>query len=99
MDNGTIALLSTIIGIVCGVGGFVISYLTSQRKKAKDDQEKGAKIGTIQSDLGYIKAGIDDMKRDNREMTKQLTDLSIRVTRVEESTASAHKRLDEIHNK
>ena len=48
----------------------------------------------VLTELGYIKAGVDDLKRDNREIRGDLKTLDERVTRNEESTKQAHKRID-----
>lgn len=99
MTGETVALISTIVGIVSGIGGFIISYLTRQGKKAEANRNEGQRDGTINSDLGYIKAGVDDLKRDNRELNKALSTLSERVTRVEESAKEAHHRITELNDR
>jgi membrane protein implicated in regulation of membrane protease activity len=48
------------------------------------------------SDIGYIKAGVDDMKREQKESNERHYALVERVTKVEESTKSAHHRIDEL---
>ena len=50
------------------------------------------------SDIGYIKAGIDDLKYENRAVRAEIKDLDERVARCEESTKSAHKRIDEVRD-
>ena len=96
MDWGT-------LGTVFGIGGVVLSavfaYLAFSRNKKKDDAGAGQKLGTIQSDLGYVKAGIDDIKAEQREQRNINVSLSERVTAVEESTKQAHKRIDHLEAK
>jgi hypothetical protein len=48
------------------------------------------------SDIGYIKAGVDDLKTQNRENSVKIGNLNERVTRVEESCKQAHHRIDEL---
>ena len=50
------------------------------------------------SDIGYIKAGVDDLKRETRETRSDVRELQERVTRCEESTKQAHKRINKINN-
>lgn len=77
--------------------GTLISWV-SMAKRLKRDAERGSENrGVLASDIGYIKAGIDDLKRENRETRSELGRLSERVTRCEESAKQAHKRIDEIH--
>ncbi|EKS8367521.1 hypothetical protein QC457_006355, partial [Bacillus cereus] len=48
------------------------------------------------AELGYIRKGVDDIRIDLKASEKQMVALGERVTRVEESTKQAHKRLDTI---
>lgn len=93
----TVATVAAILGIVFGVAGVVISYVTITRSKRKDDTEDGQSKGIIASDVGYIKAGIDDLKRETRDTRTSVNNLSERVTRCEESCKQAHHRIDELH--
>ena len=90
------ATVGTICGIIFGALGFVISYFAFQRNKKKDDSEEGQSRGVMASDIGYIKAGVDDLKRETRETRGAVGELNERVTRCEESCKQAHKRIDEI---
>lgn len=74
----------------------LIAYFGLARNKHKDSQEEGSLKGAIASDIGYIKAGVDDLKREIRETRQEVQQLSERVTRCEESTKQAHKRLDSL---
>ena len=76
--------------------GAFLSWVTLARKLKKETERSGENRGVIASDIGYIKAGIDDLKRENRETRKELRELSERVTRCEESAKQAHKRIDEM---
>ncbi|MEB8733205.1 hypothetical protein P4G91_19410, partial [Bacillus cereus] len=50
----------------------------------------------VKAELGYIRKGVDDIRIDLKASEKQMVALGERVTRVEESTKQAHKRLDTI---
>ena len=88
------------IGILCTISGIFISLffsvLTYKRNVKKDSENTGEGRGVLQSDIGYIKAGIDDLKRENRAVNLKLDSISERVTRVEERCKQAHKIIDEI---
>ena len=96
MDGATVAVICSVTSIVSAILGFLLSYFTFQRNKKKDDVAEGQTKGVMASDLGYIKAGVDDLKRELSEQRKTVVDLGERVTRVEESAKQAHKRIDKI---
>ena len=92
------ATVGVICSIVFGALGFIIAYLTFQKNKKKDNVEEGQSRGAMASDIGYIKAGVDDLKRETRETRSAVGELNERVTRVEESCKQAHHRIDEIRD-
>lgn len=85
-----------ILGIVSSVCAIVFGYLAFFRNRKKDDTEEGKSAGTMLSDIGYIKAGVDDIKTEQKEQRKTNIEVVSRLTAVEESTKQAHKRIDEI---
>lgn len=91
-DGATIALVS----LGCTLLGALISYLTFWRNHKKDTTAEGERNGTIASDIGYIKGGVDDLKRETREMRQEQQGMNERLTRCEESCKQAHKRIDEL---
>ncbi len=93
MTQWQIGILCTVISIVIT---FVFSVLNHKRLFRKDSETVGEGRGVLQSDVGYIKAGVDDLKRENRAVNAKLDIISERVTRVEESCKQAHKRIDEV---
>lgn len=88
------------IGILCTLAGlvmsFVFSFLTHRRNEKRDTENMSEGRGVLQSDVGYIKAGIDDLKRENKAVNIKIDNISERVTRIEESCKQAHKRIDEL---
>lgn len=88
------------VSTICTVAGIALtalfSYVAYQRNKKKDNQYEGESKGVIMSDIGYIKAGVDDLKRENRETAAKVGGLSERITRCEESCKQAHHRIDEL---
>lgn len=98
MDGATIALVCSLTSIVSAILGFLISYFTFLRNRKKDDTAEGQSKGVMLSDIGYIKAGVDDLKRESAETRKTMNEYGERLTRVEESAKQAHKRIDRIDN-
>ena len=86
--------VAVVVGMIGGVCSAMFAYIGYQRGKAKDTSNAGKTEGVIMSDIGYIKAGVDDLKREHRETSAVLSNHSERLTRVEESCKQAHKRMD-----
>ena len=57
----------------------------------------------MRGDIKYMRNSVDDMRLDVKEVARKQDALGERLIRVEESTKSAHKRIDtiekEIHRK
>lgn len=87
------------IGALCTLVGAVIGYVVFLRNRDKDAKAEGREDGAIMSELGYIKGGVDDLKKDMREQRTTNTQILERLTNVEASAKQAHKRLDRIEGK
>lgn len=81
-----VGLGCSLIGAAIGVAGHKLNV---EKESAADGQDKGVML----TELGYIKAGIDDIKREQREQEGRHNTLAERVTRVEESAKQAHLRI------
>jgi len=92
-------LTKNIIVILCSIVGALIAVSGSSRTSKKDTQEDTRSTTRLESKLDYVSKGVDDIKLDMRDQARQINDVAERVTRVEESTKSAHKRLDELEIK
>lgn len=88
--------LTVLISLVCTLVGAGAAILTLRRAAAKSDNEEGKASGTILTEIGYIKSGVDDIKRHQEKQDDQYLDLRQRVTTVEASAKQAHKRIDGI---
>ncbi|HFJ9472625.1 hypothetical protein PDK06_27835 [Bacillus cereus group sp. TH217LC] len=84
--------VGVLIAIVSAVIGY-FSYALNRSKEIKADGQQGAEM---KAELGYIRKGVDDIRIDLKANEKQMQQLSERVTRVEESSKQAHKRLDNV---
>ena len=88
--TNTITIISC-IGTVIAIISAIIAY----NKGLKKD---GTATGTLMSDVGYIKSGVDDLKRKQEKSEERHFLLAERVTAVEQSASQAHKRIDRIEN-
>ena len=82
------------VGAVVGITGAIFGGVAMLRNKKCDDRTEGKEDGMVLTELGYIKAGVDDLKRDNRDMRAEVQSLHDTVTRTTESCKQAHKRID-----
>lgn len=85
-----------LLGAFGTLSGFVLSYLAFQRnrdKEIKTDAEDGA---VIKTKLDSIGKGVDDIRIDLKANEKQMSRMNEQLIRVDESTKSAHKRLDKL---
>lgn len=92
-------LLDAVIGIAGAILGGVLAYVAFLRNSKKDSEADGKQSGTILTELGYIKGGIDDLKSENREQRKTNTEFISRLTAVESSAKQAHKRINRLEGR
>lgn len=84
------------IGILLSVLGVIIAFLGYQLNKSKEIKSDGRESAELKAELGYIRRGVDDIKIDIRANEKQMVAFGERLTRVEESSKQAHKRIDKL---
>lgn len=88
-----------VVAIIASLCAVVFGYIAFVRNKRHDDEEEGKASGTMMSDIGYIKSGVDDIKAEQKEQRKTNLEVVSRLTAVEESAKQAHKRIDELKSK
>lgn len=87
------------LAVVGVVSGMVFAYVGYLKGLKKDSYTAGASKGALETNITYIMRRTDDVLLEQRDTNKNLTALGERVTRVEESAKSAHKRLDQFEEK
>lgn len=80
-------------GTVCSM---VLAYLAFMRNRRKDDAGQGQHSGTILTEIGYIKSGIDDIKKKQELQDARYLATVERLSAVERSAELAHRRLDDL---
>lgn len=85
MSDISLGLICTIIGTAIGVFG-AFNYV----------KKDAAHSGRIESKLDYTARGIDEIRIDNKEQGRQLNNIVVRLSVVEGSCKSAHKRIDKL---
>lgn len=91
-----ITILSAVLGLLGTVCAIVFSYSAFHRSRKKDDDNDGRESGTILTEIGYIKSGIDDIKRKQDKQEQQHIEVVSRLTAVEASAKQAHLRLNRL---
>ena len=67
-----------------------------KRNRRSDEQQDGRENGTLLTEIGYIKANTDDIKRKQEKQDEQYLELAERMVAVEQSAKQAHHRLDRL---
>ncbi|WJH28462.1 hypothetical protein N6H13_26070 [Paenibacillus sp. CC-CFT742] len=88
-----------LIGAVGTISGMLIGW--AGRTKAYKDEviQEATQDASLHTDVSYIKRGIDDLRVDVRLQNQQLAGITERLTRVEESSKQAHKRIDKMEER
>lgn len=96
--NGLNVFLAVLggVGTVCAI---VFGFLAFRRNDKSDQSESGRKDGIILTELGYVKSGVDDIKRKQDKQDAQHIEVVQRLSAVESSAKQAHHRIDRIEGK
>ncbi len=73
-----------------------LALLTFFLGRISVSKDEGKRDGAMLTEIGYVKSGIDDIKRWQREQEQQSIDILSRLSAVEQSAKQAHHRIDEI---
>lgn len=93
------AILSTVLGVLGTISAIAFGFAAYKRNNRTDNKDEGKESGTILTEIGYIKAGVDDIKRKQEKQDERHVELISRVTAVEQSAKQAHHRIDRIEGK
>lgn len=87
-----ISFLSLCVAGAVGIAGL-------RRNKTTDDRKEASEMTTLIVKLENINNGVNEIKSDMRNMRNDIQDLRDRLIIVEQSTKSAHHRLDGLEGK
>ena len=104
-----VGLIEVIIGLAFTILGGILGILGYKRTERKDIEERvknnaNVKAEQIRHDtkidvkLDNIARNVDETRLDIKDFNKTIGSLSERVTKVEESTKQAHKRIDSLED-
>lgn len=82
------------IGVICSAVGALVGILGFIRYSKQDVKQETSNSTRVEIKLDYAITGINEIKSDIKDTRKDVAILQDRLTRVEESTKSAHHRID-----
>lgn len=88
-----------VISISIAAGGLLLSVISALVAYNRGVKSKGEAEGSLHSDIGYIKSGVDDLKNEQRLQNTRHYELANTVARIDESAKSAHHRIDGIEDR
>lgn len=87
-----ISALSLLVAII-------VAIVSIRRGNSTDDRQSASQITTLIVKLENIAEGVNEIKSDMRNVKNDVQDLRDRLIIVEQSTKSAHHRLDGLEGK
>lgn len=87
------------VAVCGGIAGIVFGILSRKRDEKQDAEGDGKQSGIVLTELGYIKAGVDDVKRKQEKQDEQSLQILRELTAVQESAKQAHKRIDSVEER
>jgi hypothetical protein len=91
--------LAVVVSVIGGIAGVAFGIASQLRSRKKDDAENGKQDGIVLTELGYIKAGVDDLKRKQDTQDTLIMKLVTDQAATTESLKVAHKRIDGIEDR
>ena len=89
--------LEIVLSILGGCGVLASIYFgvkAYRRNNRQDDTGEGHSKGVILTEIGYIKSGIDDIKREQSCQRENYVQVVSRLATVEASAKQAHHQID-----
>ena len=96
MSTGEI--IFAVLAAVLGFGSLTVAIITISHTKNKDYKKDAVDYGIILSEVGYIKSGVDDLKKNQGRHDEKLDILSERVAKMEAIT-EAHVNNKSLHSR
>lgn len=87
------------IALVCSIIGVFGTVLTLNRNKNKDVEEKARSDGKIDAKLDFISQSTSSLQADFKSLKFDIGSMNERLIKCEESTKSAHHRIDSLKDK
>lgn len=79
------------ISVLITVGGILLSTATFFIGRVTAAKTSGQEYGVMLTEIGYIKSGVDDMKKKMEQSDKRYIEMEKRLSKVEEAMKIYHK--------
>lgn len=100
MNEISIALVCSLIGTILGILGYARLTKKDTKDEVKEDiiktKENVTSSVRMEAKLDYVSNGVDSIRLDMKEQGRRIDGINERLIRTEESTKSAHHRIDEL---
>ena len=87
------------IGVLCALVTALIAWASYRLSTKKANKDEGRETGTVMTELGYIKSGIDDIKTEQKDQRQMNAELRERLASVESSAKQAHHRIGRLEGR
>lgn len=89
-------VITTVLGSLGTISAIVFAVIAYKRSNKTDNQQEGKQEGTLFTEIGYIKSGVDDIKRKQEKQDDKNETIISKLATVEQSVKQAHKRIDHL---
>ena len=79
------------ISVLIAIGGILLSAATFFIGRVTAAKTSGQEYGVMLTEIGYIKSGVDDMKKKMEQSDKRYIEIEKRLSKVEEAMKIYHK--------
>ena len=93
--NGSVSM-AEVLTLAGTAAAILFGWAAFQRGLRRDQQARGKDDGAILTEIGYIKAGVDDIKLEQRDQRTHNENFAARLTAVEGATHETRRRLDKL---
>lgn len=90
---------TAIISAAAAISGIILGWWGRAKTVKEEEKQDAAQDAQLRTTVNYIKNGIDELKAEVKARGQQYDMLAERVTRVEESSKQAHKRIDRLEHR
>lgn len=87
------------VSIIIALISCIMTVVNSRRNRRNDDKDDATERTTVIVKLENINNGVNEIKSDVRELSSETRELRDRLILVEESSKSAHHRIDTIEGR
>ena len=75
--------ITVIVSVVTALAGMFTGMMGAKRNNRQDIERQSRETATIISEIGYVKSGIDDIKRKQEKQDERHYALAAQVSRIE----------------